>query len=139
MPTKGNNDAAAAQKLMRERGRLADQIEGVQRLEQAVADALELVEMAEAEGDAATADAAVADLHALTTMAEEPGAVSRNAREIAKDFVAAGIDPSRSTVLRNCFGMIWSVSTFAVGNDAATPVRVVKGCIGQNRKSLSSV
>ena len=40
----------------------------------------------------------VADLHALTTMAEEPGAVSRNAREIAKDFVAAGIDPSRSKV-----------------------------------------
>ena len=47
---------------MRERGRLADQIEGVQKLEQDVRDAMELVEMAEAEGDAATADAAVADL-----------------------------------------------------------------------------
>lgn len=51
-----------AQEVMRERGRLADQIEGVQKLEQNVRDALELVEMAEAEGDAATADAAVADL-----------------------------------------------------------------------------
>jgi peptide chain release factor 2 len=47
---------------MRERTRLADQIEGVQRLEQAVADAIELIELAEAEDDAATADAAVADL-----------------------------------------------------------------------------
>ena len=51
-----------AQEVMRERGRLADQIEGVQKLEQNVRDALELIEMAEAEGDAATADAAVADL-----------------------------------------------------------------------------
>jgi peptide chain release factor 2 len=50
---------------MRERNRLADQIDGVRRLEQAVQDALELVELAEAEGDAATADAAVADLRAL--------------------------------------------------------------------------
>ena len=47
---------------MRERGRLADQVEGVRRLEQAVADAMELVELAEAEDDAATADDAVADL-----------------------------------------------------------------------------
>ena len=54
---------------MRERGRLADQIDGVRRLEQAVADALELVELAEAEGDAATADAAVADLEALAAEA----------------------------------------------------------------------
>lgn len=51
-----------AQAVMRERNRLADQIEGVQKLQQNVTDALELVELAEAEGDAATADAAVADL-----------------------------------------------------------------------------
>jgi peptide chain release factor 2 len=51
-----------AQEVMRERGRLADQIEGVQKLEQNVRDAMELIEMAEAEGDAATADAAIADL-----------------------------------------------------------------------------
>src|SRR5215210_3046371 len=54
---------------MRERGRLADQVEGVRRLEQSVADAIELVELAEAEGDAATADAAVADLEALAAEA----------------------------------------------------------------------
>ncbi|MDB5381695.1 MAG: hypothetical protein JWO26_1327, partial [Rhodospirillales bacterium] len=40
---------------MRERNGLADQIEGVRKLEQAVADAIELIEMAEAEGDAGTA------------------------------------------------------------------------------------
>src|SRR3712207_714115 len=55
---------------MRERGRLADQVEGVRRLEGAVADALELIELAEAEGDAATADAAVADLEALAAEAK---------------------------------------------------------------------
>ncbi len=40
----------------------------------------------------------VADWHALTTMFEDPREVSRNAREVAKDFVAAGIDPVRSPV-----------------------------------------
>ncbi|WP_376087386.1 peptide chain release factor 2 [Roseomonas sp. CCTCC AB2023176] len=64
------NDAAAAQKLMRERTRLADQVEGVRKLERDVADALDLVELAEAEGDAATADAAVADLNALAADAK---------------------------------------------------------------------
>jgi peptide chain release factor 2 len=55
---------------MRERGRIADQVEGVQKLEQSVRDSLELVEMAEAEGDAATADAAVADLVQLAAEAK---------------------------------------------------------------------
>ena len=55
---------------MRERGRIADQVEGVHKLEQSVADSLELIEMAEAEGDAATADAAVADLRALAAEAK---------------------------------------------------------------------
>ncbi|MCK8784935.1 peptide chain release factor 2 [Roseomonas sp. NAR14] len=64
------NDAAAAQSVMRERNRLADQIEGVVRLEAGVRDAMELVELAEAEGDAATADAAVADLSALAEEAK---------------------------------------------------------------------
>jgi tryptophanyl-tRNA synthetase len=40
----------------------------------------------------------VADYHALTTMYEEPWEVSRNAREVAKDYVAAGIDPERSAI-----------------------------------------
>ncbi|HZF77406.1 MAG TPA: peptide chain release factor 2 [Acetobacteraceae bacterium] len=56
------NKAAEAQAVMRERNRLAAQVEGVQRLERDVADAVELIELAEAEGDASTADAAVADL-----------------------------------------------------------------------------
>ena len=51
---------------MRERGRLADLTDSVKRLEQSVTDALELIEMAEAESDVATADAAVADLIALS-------------------------------------------------------------------------
>jgi peptide chain release factor 2 len=55
---------------MRERGRLADQVEGVRKLEQAVADALELIELAEAESDAGTADAAVADLQSLAAEAK---------------------------------------------------------------------
>jgi len=50
---------------MRERGRLADQVEGVRRLEQDVADALGLIELAEAEGDEETISAAVADLERL--------------------------------------------------------------------------
>ncbi|CAN5594774.1 tryptophan--tRNA ligase [soil metagenome] len=40
----------------------------------------------------------VADLHALTTMYERSAEVSRNAREVAKDYVAAGIDPNRSPI-----------------------------------------
>ncbi|MDB5370004.1 MAG: peptide chain release factor 2 [Roseomonas sp.] len=59
-----------AQEVMRERGRLADQVEGVLKLEQEVRDALELIEMAEAEGDAAMADAAVADLKAFAREAK---------------------------------------------------------------------
>ena len=51
---------------MRERGRLADLTDSVKRLEQSVTDALELIEMAEAECDVATADAAVADLITLS-------------------------------------------------------------------------
>jgi tryptophanyl-tRNA synthetase len=40
----------------------------------------------------------VADLHALTTLFESPHEVSRNAREVAKDYIAAGIDPAKSAV-----------------------------------------
>jgi peptide chain release factor 2 len=65
------NKADQAQAVMRERNRLAAQIEGVQKLERDVADALELVEMAEAEGDAPTADAAVADMKAFAREAKQ--------------------------------------------------------------------
>ncbi len=40
----------------------------------------------------------VADWHALTTGYEQAGEISRNAREIAKDYIAAGIDPEKSVV-----------------------------------------
>lgn len=40
----------------------------------------------------------VADLHSLTTMYEDARQSSTNAREVAKDYVAAGIDPDRSAV-----------------------------------------
>jgi peptide chain release factor 2 len=50
---------------MRERNRLAAAIEGVQRLEREVVDAVELIDLAEAEGDADTATAAELDLRRL--------------------------------------------------------------------------
>lgn len=40
----------------------------------------------------------VADYHALTTMGENPDDLAHNSREVAKDFIAGGIDPSRSAV-----------------------------------------
>lgn len=40
----------------------------------------------------------VVDWHALTTMFEDPKEISRNSREVAKDYVAAGIDPEKSSV-----------------------------------------
>ncbi|CAN5529217.1 tryptophan--tRNA ligase [soil metagenome] len=42
--------------------------------------------------------AMVADYHAMTTMTENPSEVYSNALEVAKDFVAAGMDPAKSTV-----------------------------------------
>src|SRR3954454_8072394 len=50
---------------MRERNQLASAMEGVQKLEAEVSDALELIEMAEADGDAAMAADATASLRAL--------------------------------------------------------------------------
>ncbi len=55
---------------MRERGRLAEQVDGVRRLERDVEDALGLIELAEAEGDEGTIDAAVADLERLAEEAK---------------------------------------------------------------------
>jgi tryptophanyl-tRNA synthetase len=40
----------------------------------------------------------VADYHAMTTMFDEPWAVAANAIEVAKDYVAGGIDPTISPV-----------------------------------------
>ncbi|MFT9291622.1 peptide chain release factor 2 [Gluconobacter oxydans] len=59
------NDADAAQKLMRERTTLANQIEGVQRIESEVESTLELVELAEMEGDESLVQDAVQTLRAI--------------------------------------------------------------------------
>ena len=40
----------------------------------------------------------VADYHALTTMFENAHGASVNAREVAKDYIAAGIDPKKSPI-----------------------------------------
>ncbi|WP_439580760.1 peptide chain release factor 2 [Elioraea sp.] len=63
------SDAEAAQKLMRERNRLAAGIEAVRRLEREAEDAYGLAELAEAEGDAETLAAAEADLQRLVAEA----------------------------------------------------------------------
>ncbi|MBL8087663.1 MAG: tryptophan--tRNA ligase [Chthonomonas sp.] len=42
----------------------------------------------------------VADWHVLTTAAEEHFDVAHNTREVAKDFVAAGLDPDKCAIFR---------------------------------------
>jgi tryptophanyl-tRNA synthetase len=42
--------------------------------------------------------AMVADWHALTTQFDDPSKIGQNSREVAKDFIAAGIDPDKSPV-----------------------------------------
>ena len=42
--------------------------------------------------------AMVADWHALTTQFNDPSEIGKNSREVAKDFVAAGIDPDQSPI-----------------------------------------
>ncbi|MCH4092880.1 MAG: peptide chain release factor 2 [Acetobacter peroxydans] len=64
------NDAEAAQKLMRERTLLANQIEGVLQLETNVRDTCELVELAEMEGDSELVADGVASLRALAEEAK---------------------------------------------------------------------
>jgi peptide chain release factor 2 len=64
------NDAAAAQEMMRERGRIAGLIDGVRALERDRADTLELIELGEAEGDEAVVKDAVAHLAELAEEAK---------------------------------------------------------------------
>jgi peptide chain release factor 2 len=65
------NDAKAAQEVMRERRRLDEAIGATKAIEQELNDTLELIEMAEAEGDDALVDDAVASLAALAERAEK--------------------------------------------------------------------
>ena len=65
------NDPKAAQEVMRERRRLDEAIGATLAIEQEMADTIELAEMAEAEGDEALVDDAVAALAALSARADE--------------------------------------------------------------------
>jgi len=64
------NDPRAAQEVMRERRRLDEAIDATRKIQQELDDTLELIEMAEAEGDEAMVDDAVASLSALAERAE---------------------------------------------------------------------
>ncbi|HTW71061.1 MAG TPA: peptide chain release factor 2 [Acetobacteraceae bacterium] len=64
------NDAAVAQKVMRERNHLAAQMDAVQKLEADVADTAELIALAEADNDAAMAEEGLAQLRALADEAK---------------------------------------------------------------------
>ncbi|QHI96082.1 peptide chain release factor 2 [Aristophania vespae] len=65
------NDAEGAQKIMRERTLLANQIEGVEQLEKDVQDALELVELAEMEADNALIEESTQALRQLAQQAQQ--------------------------------------------------------------------
>ncbi|MEM1383332.1 MAG: peptide chain release factor 2 [Pseudomonadota bacterium] len=67
------NDPAHAQKVMRDRQRLADGLEGYKALEQALTDNRDLIELGEAEGDTdvvSEAEAALSDLRDLAAAKE---------------------------------------------------------------------
>ena len=65
------DDPKAAQEVMRERRRLDEAISATRAIESELADTVELLEMAEAEGDGAMADEAVASLGVLSARAEK--------------------------------------------------------------------
>ena len=64
------NDAAAAQKLMRERNHSAHAMDGVHELEREVADTSELIGLAEADNDDAMAAEGLASLRTLADEAK---------------------------------------------------------------------
>jgi peptide chain release factor 2 len=64
------NDAKAAQVVMRERRRLEEAIGATRKIEQELADIVDLMEMAEAEGDTGLVDDAVAALESLAERTE---------------------------------------------------------------------
>jgi len=64
------NDARAAQEVMRERRRLDEAVTATRKIEQELSDTVELIEMAEAEGDEGMIDDASASLAALAERAE---------------------------------------------------------------------
>jgi peptide chain release factor 2 len=93
------SDAEAAQKVMRERNRLAGAIEAVRRIEREAEDTYALAELAEAEGDAETLAAAEADLRRLVSEAEKrelesllAGEADGNAAIVEINAGAGGVD-----------------------------------------------
>src|SRR5205085_903216 len=64
------NDAEAAQKIMRERTMLEDRLAGLAKIERDLDDATVLVELGEAEGDAATEQEGLGQLKALKAEGE---------------------------------------------------------------------
>src|SRR4029079_16063658 len=64
------DDPKAAQEVMRERRRIEDAINATRSLETELSDTVELIEMAEAEGDNALVDDAVRSLGELAERAE---------------------------------------------------------------------
>ena len=65
------NDSRQAQEVMRERRRLDEAVGATRAIEQELKDTVELIEMAEAEGDEALVDDAVKSLAALAERAEQ--------------------------------------------------------------------
>jgi peptide chain release factor 2 len=65
------SDPKAAQDVMRERRRLDEAITATRKIEQELADTIEMIELAEAEGDEALVDDAVASLAQLADKAEK--------------------------------------------------------------------
>jgi peptide chain release factor 2 len=65
------NDAKAAQEVMRERRRLDEAIGATRAIERELNDTIELIDLAETEGDEAMVDDAVASLKALAERAEQ--------------------------------------------------------------------
>ncbi len=65
------NDPKAAQEVMRERRRLDEAIAATRKIQQELDDTIELIEMAEAEGDDSMVDDGVAALAELATRAEK--------------------------------------------------------------------
>src|SRR4051812_29021196 len=65
------NDAKAAQDVMRERRRLDEAIGATRAIESELSDTVELIEMAEAEGDSEMADEGTAALAQLAARADE--------------------------------------------------------------------
>ena len=83
------DDPKAAQEIMRERGRLDEAMKATRNIEKELADTLELMEMAEMEGDEGLVDDAVASLEQLAERAE---------RDKVAALLAGEADPNNAYV-----------------------------------------